>query len=143
MNRGEFFLIFEVGSRGGQMPTRGSKQAAGLDLYSAEDLTIWGGEGVTVDLDIRSEFPPGWVGLIWDRSSMGVRDIHRYAGVIDSDYRGTWKVRLKNTSGHKHYIHRGDRIAQVIFQPIWLGKPTAGIVTQTERAEGGFGSTGT
>ena len=142
MKRREFNVIFEVGQNG-QMPTRGSSDAAGLDLYAAKNCRLWSGEGKPIRLDIKSEFPAGWVGLIWDRSGMGSKDIHRHCGVIDSDYRGEWKVYLKNHYGRYFDIKKGDRIAQVLFQPIWTGQPVAGMVGETGRGQGGFGSTGT
>jgi dUTP pyrophosphatase len=141
MKRRDFYVIFEVGQNG-RMPTR-IGEAAGLDLYAAEDFRLWSREGRLIRLDIKSQFTPGWVGLIWDRSGMGSQDIHRHCGVIDSDYRGEWKVYLRNHRSNSKIFKKGDRIAQVLFQPVWTGLPVAGIVNETDRGQGGFGSTGT
>lgn len=136
-------LVFEVGPNG-TLPTRGSPEAAGLDLYAAHDIEIPYWSSAKVQLDIQSRFDAGWVGLIWDRSGMGSKRIHRYAGVIDSDYRGEWAVILFNSNYGSFHVQKGDRVAQVIFQPVWIGEPVEGnILDPTERGAGGFGSTGT
>ena len=134
-------VLFEIGPDG-QFPTRGSGEAAGLDLYAAHDVEIPGWGKVKVRLDIKSEFRPGWVGLILDRSGLGSKGITHLAGVIDSDFRGEWLVALFNANYGSFQIEKGDRIAQVVFTPCWIGEPKVGNVGVTNRGEGGFGSTG-
>ena len=127
----------------GRLPTRGSKEAAGLDLYAAHGLTIRPGETKLVQLGITCEFNPGWVALLWDRSGIGFKGRHRYAGVIDSDYRGEWGCVIHNASVTDMTIDKGDRVCQVLFQRVWTGVPgVSEKLSETSRSSGGFGSTG-
>lgn len=129
-------------------PTRGSSQAAGLDLCSVEQLFIWPGERKVVSTGLSIEIPPGFYGQIAPRSGLAVKSgIMTMAGVIDSDYRGEIKVVLYNSATRpllpKFEISPGDRIAQLIL----LATPAFPIEVVTElsdtvRADGGFGSTG-
>lgn len=128
---------------GGFQPTNGSADAAGFDLYATEGAVIGPGEVRLIDLNIRACFNPFWVALLWDRSGMGAKGIHRFGGVIDADYRGNWKVCLYNTTHNIWTINRGDRIAQVIFQPIWTGAwSKTDKLPETDRGDKGYGSTG-
>ena len=134
--------VFELGENA-KMPTRGSSQAAGLDLYASENVDLYGGETKIVPTGLKCAFNPGWVALIWDRSGMGSRGFHRYAGVIDSDYRGPWGIVLHNSTSRVYKIIPGERIAQVLFQSLWTGEPREGVVEDnTERGGAGWGSTG-
>ena len=73
-----------------------------------------------VSTGVAMAIPKGYAGLIWDRSSMGVKGIHRHAGVIDSGYRGEVKVCLHNTTNEPYDIELGDRVAQILIQKIPL-----------------------
>ena len=87
--------------------------------------------------------PWGYAGLIWDRSSMGVKGLHRFAGVIDSDYRGEIKVCIHNASQKSYTISEGDKIAQLVVQAIpsfFLREVDS--LEGTERGGKGFGSSG-
>lgn len=119
------------------MPSRGSKGSAGLDLYASESLVIKPNRTVIVPTSIYCQFNRGWAAFIWDRSSFGFRGIHRFAGVIDSDYDGEWGVVLHNTKSQEVVVNKGDRVAQVVFQRVWFGGPKT-----NKTREGGFGSTG-
>lgn len=70
-----------------KLPTKAHDTDAGIDLYSDEDLEIKPGSTVLVSTGISMAIPDGHAGLIWDRSSMGVKGLHRFAGVVDSGYR--------------------------------------------------------
>ena len=140
-------------------PERANPSDAGWDLYADDDMEIWPGETKLISTGVSLEIPDGYVGLIWDRSSMGVKGIHRHAGVIDSGYRGEVKVCLHN-SKHSNVnrmlsdmvdkkkagvltMSRGDRIAQILFQeaPVFKLVETDALV-ETARGAGGFGSSG-
>jgi dUTP pyrophosphatase len=125
------------------IPTKSHDSDAGWDLYSSEDVVIQVGDTITISTDITFAIPSGYAGLIWDRSSLGSKGIHRHAGVIDAAYRGPVKVCLHNSSGNLYSVKKGDRIAQVIFQEI---KPfeleVVDDLSSTQRGDGGFGSTG-
>ena len=125
------------------LPTKGNDDDAGWDLYADEDTELWPEETKLISTGISTSFPKHFVGLIWDRSSMGVKGVHRYAGVIDSGYRGEIKVCLHNASSDFHKIKRGDRIAQLLIQEIpILRLHEVEELDSTERGSGGFGSTG-
>lgn len=126
-----------------KLPTRANDTDAGYDLYSTEEVAIPCGATVLVSTGISMSIPKDTVGLIWDRSSMGVKGIHRHAGVIDSGYRGHVKVCLHNNSSSVYHVKMGDRVAQMIFQdaiPFELEEVES--LEDTDRGDGGFGSSG-
>lgn len=136
-----------------KIPTWGSINAAGADLYACLSdeqmpvVQIKPGETVMISVGIKTEFTPGYVALIHARSGLSTKKGLAPAnkvGVIDADYRGEWFVALHNHSNYIQVIEDGERIAQVLFQEI--EHPTFEEVedlSETERGESGFGSTGT
>lgn len=129
------------------VPTRGSKYAAGADLYSAEnDLYIEDRQTVMIGTGIAMEIPEGYVGLVYARSGLACKEGLAPAnkvGVIDSDYRGEIKVALYNQSGQKKLVKSGERIAQIVIAPFLAPEFTeVSELDETDRGEGGFGSTG-
>ena len=124
-------------------PTKGHIDDAGGDLYSSEAVSIPAGATVLVSTGVAMAIPNRYVGLIWDRSSMGVKGIHRHAGVIDSGYRGEVKVCLHNTTNETYHVERGDRIAQLLIQEVPVFRQhVVDELDTTSRGDGGFGSTG-
>ena len=131
-----------------QIPTRANESDAGWDIYSDEDVIINPNTQRLISTGISVEIPHGTVGLIWPRSGLAVKNgVDVFAGVVDSGYRGEVKVCLFNAgsvwSTPRVNIAKGDRIAQILFQPI----PQFSLVestelTDTNRGSGGFGSTG-
>jgi len=131
-----------------KLPQRAHATDAGADLFawfecSNTELEIAPNEQKLVDTGIAVKIPRGFVGLIYNRSSQGKKGITipHSVGVIDSDYRGNLKVLLKNTSDKPYLIVQGDRIAQLVVQPIVL-VDFVDNWNDTERGTGGFGSTG-
>ena len=130
-------------------PARGSKDAAGFDLYCAESsiVEILPGSTVKIRTGIQMEIPDGYVGLIFARSGIAVKKGLRPAnavGVIDSDYRGEIIVALYNDSSEVQYVETRDRVAQLVLVR-YLAPEIEEVVedlTETERGEGGFGSSG-
>ena len=132
------------------IPTRAHATDAGYDLYADLNnsfVLIKPGETKLVGTGIKIAIPRGYVGLIWDRSSMGVKGIHRYAGVIDSGYRGEVKVCLHNSNPEEaknnYVIETGDRIAQIIIQqaPVFEIREVKNLA-EGDRGNNGFGSRG-
>jgi dUTP pyrophosphatase len=126
------------------IPTRTNSNDAGLDLYSDESVTLLPNSSTLVNTGIAMAIPEGFAGLIWDRSGMAVKNsVHRFAGVIDSGYRGPIKVCLYNFSDTVVEVKRGHRIAQLIIQeiPNFVVQEVDDL-DSTERGDGGFGSTG-
>ena len=102
------------------LPTRGSTRAAGLDLYSAYDLTVPGRGLVSVVTDLQIHVPEGFYGRIAPRSGLALHHhIDIGAGVTDEDYRGNVAVILFNHSDKPFVINRGDRVAQLICEKIY------------------------
>jgi dUTP pyrophosphatase len=129
---------------GGALPEFGSAGAAGADLRASEAVEIPSGGRAAVPTGLRLEIPPGHVGLVWPRSGLAVRHgIDTLAGVIDSDYRGEVRVVLANHGESVFRIEPGDRVAQLLVQPVV--RPAfepAGELSGSGRGEAGFGSTG-
>ena len=133
---------------GAHLPTYGSLEAAGADLYACleESVTIAPGETVFIPTGIALEVPKGCAGLVYARSSLGTKRGLAPAnkvGVIDSDYRGEIRVVLYNHGSVPQTMENGERIAQFIITPVLTPSYTwAEELSQTDRASGGFGSTG-
>lgn len=130
------------------LPTYGSIGAAGADLYACldSDLTINPGESAFVPTGLAMEIPKGFAGLIYARSGLackrGLAPANK-VGVIDSDYRGEFMVVLYNHGQQIQTIQHGERIAQLVITPILAPMYTeVDELMDTERAAGGFGSTG-
>ena len=127
----------------GSLPEYATGGAAGADLRASEAVTLPAGGRAAVPTGIILEIPPGHVGLVWPRSGLAVRHgIDTLAGVIDSDYRGEVKVVLVNHGTEPFAIAAGDRIAQLLVQPVARARFTRAAVGSTGRGSGGFGSTG-
>ena len=130
------------------LPTYGSAQAAGADLYAclAADLTIAPGETAFVPTGLAMELPLGHVGLIYARSGLACkRDLApaNKVGVIDSDYRGEFIVALHNHGKNPQTISHGERVAQLVITPVLnVSFMEAEELSDPQRAAGGFGSTG-
>jgi dUTP pyrophosphatase len=126
-----------------KVPSRAYEHDAGLDLYSLERHALQPGEGRIFKTGIAIEIDPGFVGLVWDRSSMGKRGIKTLGGVIDSGYRGEVGVILWNLSKETQEIMAGDKIAQLLIQPIATPQTReVELLSSSDRGTGGFGSSG-
>lgn len=130
------------------VPTLGSKFAAGADLYSAEDadVVIEPNETKFIGTGLAMEIPEGYVGLVYARSGLackrGLAPANK-VGVVDSDYRGEIKVALHNHGKEAQTVEKGERIAQMVIAPyLAVSYEEADELSETERGEGGFGSTG-
>lgn len=130
------------------VPTYGSAQAAGADLYACldEPVEISPGQTVFIPTGISMQLPQGYVGLIYARSGLACRQDLAPAnkvGVIDSDYRGELIVALHNHGSQLRRISTGDRIAQLVVTPVITpGFVLSDTLSQTQRGDGRFGSTG-
>lgn len=125
------------------MPTKANTSDAGIDIYTNESYTLAPGERHLFSTGIACEIPDGYVALLWDRSGLGSKGIHRFAGVIDGGYRGEWKVVLYNSTGEPFEITAGDKIIQCIIQTFEPAEITeVEELDETERGSGGFGSSG-
>ena len=130
------------------LPTYGSEQAAGADLYACLEspVVIHPGETAFIPTGISLEVPVGCAGLIYARSGLACkRDLApaNKVGVIDSDYRGEIIVALHNHGNEPRTISGGERIAQMVITPVLTPAfEWAEELSDTARGAGGFGSTG-
>lgn len=131
------------------LPTRATAGSAGLDLYACipSPIAIAPRELVKIPTGLAVALPhAGCVGLIFARSGLGVRhgiSLSNAVGVIDSDYRGELQVGLCNLSALPYTVRPGERIAQLVVVPVWnLPLVETEDLGETERGEGGFGSSG-
>ena len=131
-----------------KMPSYGSADAAGADLYAVTDgpVTIAPGQTVLIHTGLALAIPQGFVGLVYARSGLATKQGLAPAnkvGVIDADYRGELMVALHNHSGEMRTVECGDRIAQLVIAPYLTAQFTQQEeLDDTVRGEGGFGSTG-
>lgn len=138
-------------NKNAKIPTYGSEFAAGADLYAVihneeNKVEILPGETAFIDTGIVMEIPNGYVGLVYARSGLSCKQGLAPAnkvGVIDSDYRGNITVALYNQSNESRTVSEGDRIAQIIIQPVeQFGFKIRENLSDTIRGNGGFGSSG-
>ena len=134
--------------KGAKLPTYGSAEAAGADLYACIDapVTIAPGQTAFVPTGIALEVPVGCAGLIYARSGMackrGLAPANK-VGVVDSDYRGEILVALYNHGAQPQTVENGERIAQFVITPVLTpAYEEAEELSDTARNAGGFGSTG-
>ena len=130
------------------IPTRGSSQAAGYDLYACIDKTIYIAPHTTVKIGtgLSIEIPDGYFGGIFARSGLATKKGLRPSncvGACDSDYRGEYIVAIHNDTDETMSIEPNERIAQLIvipYLPVEFNEVDE--LSETERGTGGFGSTG-
>lgn len=127
-----------------KIPAYAKNGDAGMDFYSLENLILKPGARRLVTTGIKMEIPEGYAGLIWDKSGLAINNgLKVIGGVIDSGYRGEIKVGLINLGEKIFEIKHGDKIAQMLIQKtekVELFETE--ILSETERGESGFGSTG-
>jgi dUTP pyrophosphatase len=126
------------------IPKYATNDDAGMDLFAIENVELEPMQRVQVGTGIAMEIPEGHVGLIWDKSGLSHKfGIKTLGGVVDSGYRGEIKIGVINLGKEKYIFEKGHKVAQMIIQK----KETPEIIEATElnnseRGEGGFGSTG-
>jgi dUTP pyrophosphatase len=128
------------------LPVYATQGAAGMDVVSAEDVTIAPGGRHAVATGLAMAIPHGFEVQVRPRSGLALKhgiSVPNAPGTIDSDYRGELKVILINLGEAPFEIRRGDRVAQLVLAPVtratWLETDA---LDETARGEGGFGSTG-
>lgn len=130
------------------LPTYGSVEAAGADLYACleQPVVIEPGQTVFIPTGLAMELPAGYAGLVHARSGLaskrGLAPANK-VGVIDSDYRGEVTVALHNHGNVSQQINPGERVAQLLIMPVLTpGFEAVEELNDTQRGAGGFGSTG-
>jgi dUTP pyrophosphatase len=130
-------------AKNAKLPQKDNATDAGIDIFTNESYTLQPGERHMFSTGIAVEFPEGYVALLWDRSGLGSKGIHRLAGVIDSGYRGEWKIVLVNMTDEPFEINEGDKVIQCVlqkFEPVKIAEVKD--LNDSKRGEKGFGSSG-
>lgn len=155
MNRWDWYeeqgntMGFKLTLPGAKQPYTARITDAGYDLFSPIDVVVPGlfrienTTATKIDTGVQLEVPVGYYVQIADRSSMGSKLVHCLGGIVDSSYRGNLIVCLANLSFYDYQIKTGDRIAQFLVIPIY--KPELvqlNNLSQTDRSDGAFGSSG-
>jgi|TARA_R110000737_G_scaffold197010_1_gene217509 deoxyuridine 5'-triphosphate nucleotidohydrolase len=125
------------------IPCLGSKDSAGLDLFTLESVDIPSGSRALLHTGIAMSIPLGMVGLIWPRSKLAAKKgVATLAGVIDADYRGEVMISLLNTSDAVLELRKGDRVAQMILQQhySWIPLEIVDDLEETSRGTSGINS---
>lgn len=117
---------------------------AGMDVYALENCVIQPHNRALIPTGVAIALPPGYVGLVWDKSGIATKTgLTTLAGVIDSGYRGEIKIALYNSDASAQTITAGQKIAQVLIQPIVQAHLTeVATLAASDRGTNGFGSTG-
>lgn len=131
-----------------KLPEYKTKYSAGMDIYSSndQDIIIKPGEVGKIDTDLKVEIPEGYFAAIYPRSSTGVKRqlmLANSTGIIDSDYRGEIKLFFYNFGNKEQVIKKNERLAQIIIQKYEkVEVKKVDELCQSDRGEGGIGSTG-
>lgn len=126
------------------VPQRAHGDDAGMDVYCIEDIRIPARGDMLTGLGLACKFPKGHALLVYNKSGRATKlKLDKGAEVIDAGYRGEIHVHLFNHSDMNVIIKKGEKIAQLILVPIWAGQPIeVDDLDDTERGDGGFGSSG-
>lgn len=137
-------LSFQRLDPAAMLPTRGSAHAAGLDLYSIEEVTIEPGQRVLAITGLAVAIPAGYYGRVAPRSGLATKNgLDVMAGVIDADYRGEIRCLLYNAGDETISLPAQSKVCQLIIEKIITPVAVwAEEIGETERGSGGFGSTG-
>ena len=130
-----------------KIPTRGSEYAAGYDMYAdtTKRVAVPPHQTVEIFTGVAMEIPTGYFGAVYARSGLATKQGLRppnCVGVIDSDYRGNIGIAMHNDSPDVQIIEPHERIAQIVIQPHLDVEFVEDELSETERGQNGFGSTG-
>lgn len=128
---------------GAYMPTREHPTDAGYDLRSREDALVWAGTSRSFDTGVHFEIPEGYCGLVASKSGLMKNKEMTSRGLIDSCYRGSVHVVLFNHGKEAVEIRKGQKISQIVFtEALTANLIEVDELSDTDRGENGFGSTG-
>ena len=127
-----------------KLPTHGHEGDAGMDFYTVEDVVFPSGKQAKVHTGVAVEIPKGYVGLVWDKSSISFNfGLKIMGGVIDAGYRGEIIMNLLNVTDKEVKIEKGHKIAQMVIQKFeHCDILEVSELSETVRGEGREGSTG-
>ena len=127
----------------GAKVTRAHEWDGGLDLYAREDATIFRHGSYTFDTGVHAAIEKGYCGLLVSKSGLNVNSGLQSTGLIDAGYTGSIRVKLYNHGSGMVHIKRGQKISQLVLLPIITPElELVDSLEETERGNGGFGSSG-
>lgn len=137
-------IKFRLLKKGAKIPSYAHSGDAGFDIYAVSSKLIKKGTHEIIATGIASEISKGWFVSFRDRSGLAAKHgIHVLGGVIDSGYRGEWKVILANFGNKDYKVEKRERIAQGILQSAPHAEiKKVNVLSETKRGSSGFGSTG-
>jgi dUTP pyrophosphatase len=137
-------IKFKLLNENAKLPKRNHPFDAGLDLFCIQSVTIYPGQSALLPSGLSVAIPEGMGGFIWPRSGLAINNsLDTLAGLIDATYRGELKISLINHGERPVEFKVGDRIAQLVIQPVELLEPIeVRELDETERGAKGFGSSG-
>ena len=137
-------LLFKRESDLSILPHRSSEESAGLDIFSTQHCILRPHDRMLIKTGFSVEIPNGYYGSIESRSGLALNNgVFAFRGIIDRDYRGEVGVLLVNAGFDKYEVSVGDKIAQLVIQPVPKLEPQwATTLSETVRGQKGFGSTG-
>lgn len=128
---------------GAFMPEFAHKTDAGADLRSPVCATVPARGSVVIDTGVHVEIPEGYTGFLKSKSGLNVKHNLTGEGVIDASYTGSVRVKLYNLGDTDYQIQRGDKIIQIVIMPcVYCEFTEVEQFADSERGDGGFGSTG-
>lgn len=126
-----------------KLPSYAHAGDAGMDIFSDEEVLILPNRRTLVKTGISIELPKGYVALVWDKSGVAKNGLTKIGGVIDSGYRGEYKIMLFNISSSTYKIIKGQKIAQILIQKVEEPQiEEVKEISKSTRGSSGFGSTG-
>ena len=126
-----------------KVPTRAHHDDAGIDLYAYGEHRVESRQTAVIPTGVAFEIEEGYVGLIWDKSSISSKSIKTLGGVIDAGYRGEVSVVVNNLSDVPYTFSHGHKVAQLLIQKVEFPEiAEVDELSDSLRGEGGFGSTG-
>lgn len=126
-----------------KLPSYALPGDVGMDLYAMETVTIPPMGHVRIWHGFALEFPEGYAATVKDKSSISKAGLHTMGGVFDAGYRGEYNTHLVNLSDKDYTIETGDKVSQLLIFPVAIGELVeTDTLSDSQRGEGGFGSTG-
>lgn len=144
MDRGNILIKFQKVDAEAKIPIFAKTGDAGMDVYSNVEMTIIPGEISAIPTGVKMELPEGYVALVWDKSGIALKNgIKTMGGVLDAGFRGEVQIIMTNLSKKPFLVPKHTKVAQILIQKVECPKiEIAEVLSESERGEGAFGSTG-
>jgi dUTP diphosphatase len=126
-----------------RLPEYALEGDAGMDIFCNEDVIIKKGQQYRFKTGFALEYPAGYCSLIWDKSGLSSKGLKSFGGVIEHNYRGEYMVSLQNFGDSDYEFKKGDKIAQMLIQPVMRAEfEKVEELSESNRGTGAYGHTG-